>query len=140
MRFTIFISLWFLASLLGLARGGQAEKLGALLLLVMVIINIALRPLASVNIVQVFPAAALADGLLLAASFGLALLTTQRWPLWFCAAQLVRLLGHAMRYSLPSMAPAAYGVFTNGPVYIQCLAVIFGVIAYQRRHALAAKA
>ncbi|WP_068089270.1 hypothetical protein [Novosphingobium rosa] len=132
MRTVLYLILWGLCSGYAILAGGRLERLGAAIFLWITAGSLLLLLLPFVTAhMDVNLGGTLIDGLATPACFYLALSTRRSWTLWFCAAQVVALLGHMVHYLLTGEAGLAYGIMTRVPSYIQCFALLAGTISFR---------
>ncbi|WP_241127091.1 hypothetical protein [Novosphingobium terrae] len=137
MRTAIFLILWLLSSGAAVLAGGRAERIGASIFLWITAGTAVLKLPYTAHHLDLDLGGSLIDALATPACFYLALTTRRSWTLWFCAAQVVALLGHMVHYLLTGEAGLAYGIMTRVPSYIQSFALLAGTISFrhrQRRH------
>jgi hypothetical protein len=128
----LYMVIWLVAIALATLRGGSYERSGALIMLGVFALQLAVTPLLHPRFQSIYTAAALIDMLALAACIPLALRSPCRWTLWFAAAQLETVLGHGLRAITPAHWGINFTLLTDAPSYVQCLALICGTIAYQQ--------
>jgi hypothetical protein len=134
MRTALYLILWGLCCCYAFAKGGRLERIGAAVTLWITAGSLLLLvPFVTAHL-DVNLGGTLIDGLATPACFYLALTTRRSWTLWFCAAQLVALLGHMVHYLLTGEAGLAYAIMTRAPSYIQCFSLLAGTIGWRRLH------
>ena len=124
----------FVAAAWSFLRGGGPERVGVLLLCGYFALRLAL-PL--FGLPPSFEAASVPHAVLAGVSFLVALVLSLRsnrvWPLFFAAFALITLAGHLAVLILEEGRILAYWIMTQLPIIGQCVAVVLGAWAHDRR-------
>ncbi|WP_338468090.1 hypothetical protein RXV95_05915 [Novosphingobium sp. ZN18A2] len=115
-------------------RGGEPERLAALLLITSIVAYSASRILfGDPGYYTVYPGGMIIDFWLLVALVWVALRANRGWPLVVGALQIVIMLGHISKLVDSYAARKAYWAMTHLPFVVQMAVVIAGCWAHDRR-------
>lgn len=119
-------------------RGGAPEKLLSRALVAALLVNLAVRLGLKVPTLfgQFDPASMAIDGILLALSIWIAVVSNRTWPLWFAALQLLAVVAHLLRlFDYQTVHPMSYSILARVPTYAQLVVLLIAMIACTRRSA-----
>jgi hypothetical protein len=133
MRMLIFAACLLACCAYAFARGGRAEKVGAVTLLVGSVLSAVAMSPAAARFATVEVGVLMVDLAVLAIFIALALTTDRFWPLWVSALPLIGVLAHAARLADPEMMRNGYAFLLAVWSYPMLLAIALGTRAYHRR-------
>lgn len=128
----IYMALWLLGSGCAILIGGKSERLGAAVLLWINIGSLLLQTEPSARYMDAYFSGFAVDGTALIVCLFLAINSKKYWTLWFCAAQVVAVMGYLVHYMIADVAGLAYTIMVRSPSYIQCLVLLVGSIHHMR--------
>lgn len=115
-------------------RGGQPERVVAVLLLVAAGLTYAL-PVVPREFDQLHWRVMAIDLVLLGALVGVALYAARFWPLWLAAVHLIAIAVHGAKAYRPMLLPWMYAVAVSQVAYIMLGLLLVGTIRHQQRRA-----
>lgn len=133
----ILPGLYLVLFLFSLAKGAAPERLCAGILLVMPILDQLQHKMVGGSVVyrNVDLGHMLIDVLVFCSLLTVALHANRIYPLWLGAAQIIAMIAHLYRMSLPDIGRLAYEEMQIIPAYIQAVAIGVGLWFHIRRAA-----
>ena len=128
-----FLLLLLASILIGLGRGGQPEKWGAVTLIAMTILQVAGISVFGSRSGTIDWVAFAVDLIGFASFTAIALFARRVWPLWASALQLFSLTTHFVRVLDIHVHPAAYWLMKSAPTFGVCLILTFATVLHRRR-------
>ncbi|MCV0382602.1 MAG: hypothetical protein K5799_03975 [Erythrobacter sp.] len=109
-------------------KGGWPERVGALILIAMLVIDRAWHAIFGMSSFLGLDQFHLAlDGVAFLACFALALVANRNWPLCFAALQLLSTTGHVLMVIKVMMPPPVYGMLIVAPSYGMIATLLTGI-------------
>ncbi|MCJ2188933.1 hypothetical protein [Novosphingobium beihaiensis] len=118
---------------LALWKGGAPERAGALVFILMAVIQALVMAFIPSHFVRVDPDALVADltGFL---GFGYLALEARRfWPLWATSLQVLCLSAHFARWADIGIYPMVYAVMRGAPTFGVAIAILIGTLLHMYR-------
>lgn len=136
-RLVAFFIVLILSVVSALWKGGKPERIGALIILAMAVLQFGFlavvpRYYRSVDLVSV-----LVDGVGLVGFGALAVYAHRIWPIWAASLQLLSLASHFSRGVDANVKPLVYVFMKSGPTFLVMIALLLGTILHCRRLRLA---
>lgn len=128
-----FYGLLILSVSLAFLRGGEPEKIGALIILVMTVLQFGSLFFGPTAFHNVDLASLIVDVLGLAAFGAVAIYAMRVWPIWAASLQLLSLTSHFARNVDQSVEPLVYEVMATAPTFMVLLTLLLGTIFHRRR-------
>ncbi|MBO0749447.1 MAG: hypothetical protein J2O44_03315 [Porphyrobacter sp.] len=132
-RIVVFYLVLILSVVSALWKGGKPERIGALIILAMAVLQFGFlavvpRYYRTVDLVSV-----LVDTVGLVGFGALAVYAQRVWPIWAASLQLLSLTSHFSRGVDANVKPLAYVFMKSGPTFLVVIALLLGTIFHRRR-------
>jgi hypothetical protein len=129
----LFYALLTLSVVAAFLAGGSPERLGALIVLLMLVFELLGRAFVPLQLYSLDPLAVVID-VFGTVSFGaLALYARRAWPIWATALQILSLTSHFAQGVDPGVHPGIYIVMKSGPTFLVFVVLAAGTGFHQRR-------
>lgn len=132
-RLWAFFGLLVLAVSLALWKGDKPERLGALIILQMTLLQFASLAFKPRVYSDIDLASAVIDLLGLVGFGVLATYAKRVWPIWAASLQLLSLISHFVRQADREAEPMVYVAMKSGPTFLALLALLIGTLMHIRR-------
>ena len=129
----LFYAVLVLAVVSALVQGGAPERLGAAIIVLLLVLQILAAVVRPPRLDTIDPVAVIID-VLGSLSFGaLSLYARRAWPIWATAFQILSLNSHFAQGVDPAKHPGIYVVMKSGPTFLVLVALLIGTIFHRRR-------
>ena len=132
-RIATYATLWILASVYAILRGGEPERVGAVCLLWLSTGFLIVRQFTTFNDSGIDVGSMIVDSVGLVALLTLALKANRTWPIWACSAQVIAITAHIVRYMAVHEVYLAYAIMFRAPGYLQCIVLLVGAYSHHQR-------
>ncbi|WP_188770112.1 hypothetical protein [Novosphingobium endophyticum] len=114
-------------------KGGVPERLGALVIVVMAVVQWIAILFDPSEFVSVDPASLITDAVG-AVGFGILAVQARRiWPIWAASLQLLSLSAHFARWADIGVPPFVYALMRGAPTFLVLIALLLGTILHMMR-------
>ncbi len=128
-----FFALLILSVALAFWKGGKPERLGALVIVMMTVLQLGWRLFSQRYFNTVDVAAVVVDTVGVFGFGTLAVYAQRVWPIWAASLQVLSIASHFAREVDLHVEPLVYFVLRSGPTFLVLLVLLLGTILHQRR-------
>jgi hypothetical protein len=129
----VFFALLILSVAVALWKGDKPERAGALVIVLMTVVQLAWRLFSRRYFNTVDVAAVVVDTVGVIGFGALAVHAKRVWPIWAASLQVLSIASHFAREVDPEVEPVAYFILRSGPTFLVLLVLLLGTILHQRR-------
>lgn len=130
---TAYFLVLVLSVVLALWKGGAPERMGALVIIAMAVVQAIVRYFSPSAFVRVDTNALISDFVGFVGFGYLAIEARRIWPLWAGALQLLSLSAHFARWADIGIPPLVYAVMRSGPTFGAAIVILIGTVLHLLR-------